>query len=162
MIWLGDSQRLSDGPYVQLLQAFLSRLARDPSVLTLTPEEIKGNQEGVSRHKGTGAVCQGCPSCNGPSWHFKTESVAAIWTICCKSHARNCVRPYTLNCKSAHMRSTSTGLHHYVLIRQQFGVLCCAYALLSTLWFQSLVGTPLCQLHFNSNACKYSCHLKHY
>ncbi|KAL0021777.1 hypothetical protein WJX79_009116 [Trebouxia sp. C0005] len=83
VIWLGDSQRLSDGPYVDLLQAFLSRLARDPSVLTLTPEEIKGNQEGVSRHKETGAVCQGCPSCNGPDWHFKTESVAAIWTICC-------------------------------------------------------------------------------
>ncbi|DBA75482.1 TPA: hypothetical protein ACH3X1_010733 [Trebouxia sp. C0004] len=83
VIWLGDSQRLSDGPYVELLQAFLSRLARDPSVLTLTSEEIKGNKEGISRHKVTGAVCQGCPSCNGPSWHFKTESVAAIWTICC-------------------------------------------------------------------------------
>ena len=106
VIWLGDSQRLSDGPYVELLQAFLSRLARDPSVLTLTPEEIKGNQEGVSRHKGTGAVCQGCPSCNGPSWHFKTESVAAIWTICCKSHAHDCVRLNIFNCKSAHMRST--------------------------------------------------------
>ena len=111
VIWLGDSQNSSDGPYVELLQAFLSRLARDPSVLTLTPEEIKGNQEGISRHKGTGAVCQGCPSCNGPSWHFKTESVAAIWTICCKSHACNCIRLHTLNCKSAHIRSISTGLH---------------------------------------------------
>jgi hypothetical protein len=104
VIWLGDSERLSDGPYVELLQAFLSRLARDPSVLTLTPEEIKGNQEGTSRHKGTGAVCQGCPSCNGPSWHFKTESVAAIWTICCKSAAHECVRLYTLKCKSAYIK----------------------------------------------------------
>ncbi len=46
----------------------------------------------------------------------------------------------------------ATGLHHHVLMRQHVDVLCCAHALLCTLWFQSLVGTPLCQVHFSSNA----------
>lgn len=66
--------------WMALLLALLQRVARDPSILTLTSDEIKGTGQTLSRHKG----CKACASCNGPSWAFKTESVATFWRMCCK------------------------------------------------------------------------------
>ena len=80
---LSDCFNDAESPLVALLMALLRRVARDPSILTLTPDEVRGTVRALSRHKGLG-VCQGCPFCNGPNWHFKTESVAALWTMCCK------------------------------------------------------------------------------
>ena len=84
MMWLSDYFNDVNSPYVAVLKALLTRIARDPFILTLTPDEVKGTGRALSRHKGSGTICQGCPSCNGPNWHFKTESVAALWTMCCK------------------------------------------------------------------------------
>ena len=83
-MWLSDYFDDADSPLVALLMALLRRVARDPSMLTLNPDEVKGSGRALSRHKGSGAICQGCPSCPGPNWHFKTEIVAALWTMCCK------------------------------------------------------------------------------
>ena len=84
VMWLRDYFNDVDSPLVALLMAMLSRVARDPSILTLTPDEVKGTGRALSRHRGSGIICQGCLFCNGPNWHFKTESVAALWTTCCK------------------------------------------------------------------------------
>lgn len=69
-----------ESSWMALLLALLQRVARDPSILTLTPDEIRGTGQSLSRHKG----CKACASCNGPSWGFKTESVATFWRMCCK------------------------------------------------------------------------------
>ena len=68
-------------PLLELQLAFFRRVARDPSILTLTSDEVMGLGRNLSRHKG----CHGCPSCNGPGWQFKAESVATLWPMCCKA-----------------------------------------------------------------------------
>ena len=90
MMWLSDYINDVNSPLVALLMALLTRVARDPAILTLTSDEVKGTGRTLSRHKGSGAICQGCPSCNGPNWHFKTESVAALWKMCCKPFTHVC------------------------------------------------------------------------
>ena len=90
MMWLSDYVNGITSPYVALLVALLRRVARDPTILTFTSDEIKGAARAISRHKGSGMSCQGCPNCNGPNWHFKTESVAALWTMCCKQPTHVC------------------------------------------------------------------------
>ena len=86
MLWLSDSHAGGSTALLDLRLAFLRRVARDPSILTLTSAEVMGLGKNLSRHKG----CHGCPSCNGPGWEFKAGSVAAIWTMCCKPLTHVC------------------------------------------------------------------------
>jgi hypothetical protein len=75
---------MADKPSASLLLAYLRRLARDPYVLHLEPEDNKLTDQGRSRHGTKGKNCQGCPECNGPVWALKTWSVATLWAQACK------------------------------------------------------------------------------
>lgn len=56
--------------------AFVRRLARDSSILLLQPEDLGTVSQ---EHK-----CPGCPSCCGPVWACKTETVAALYARFCE------------------------------------------------------------------------------
>ena len=67
------------GPGAHLMVVMLQRLAREPALLIITPEEAAGQPQIRARHKVKGAPCQGCRACNGPSWHHKTLTLALLW-----------------------------------------------------------------------------------
>ena len=86
-------------PSASLLLAYLRRLARDPSVLHLEPEDIKPTAQGRLKHMPKGKVCQGCEECNSPVWLFKVRNGAALWAQACEKIVRNHhpVMPYLLS-----------------------------------------------------------------
>jgi len=79
-----DVVKMAGTPSASLLLAYLRRLARDPSVLRLEPEDLKPTAQGRLRHKPKGKVCQGCQTCNGPMWLFKIQNVANLWAQACE------------------------------------------------------------------------------
>ncbi|DBB00612.1 TPA: hypothetical protein ACH3X3_002300 [Trebouxia sp. C0006] len=82
-ILIQDVVIMAGTPSASLLLAYLRRLARDPSVLHLEPEDIKPTAQGRLRHMPKGKVCQGCEECNSPVWLFKVRNGAALWAQAC-------------------------------------------------------------------------------
>ena len=81
-----------DSPLTKLTFAFLRRLARDPSALGPTPEEIKSVAQDATEQSGTSE--QQSTNSQGPvpqrSWHLKAETLCALWELCRKHTSSYC------------------------------------------------------------------------
>ena len=73
-----------DSGHAKLLLAVLRRLARDPSVLTLSADDKEMQAKTLAGHKRNGVTCQGCTACKNPNWVIKTANVVNLWSMCCK------------------------------------------------------------------------------
>jgi len=83
-ILIQDVVEVAGTPSASLMLAYLRRLARDPSVLRLEPEDIKPTAQGHLRHAPKGKACQGCEECNSPVWLFMVRNVATLWAQACE------------------------------------------------------------------------------
>ena len=85
VLTIQQTRPAADSPLTKLTLAFLRRLARDPSALGPTPEEIKNAAQDTSRQSISGQQ-RTMPEGHVPqhAWPLKAETLCELWDLCCK------------------------------------------------------------------------------